>query len=301
LALIFFTAKMLTKLLNKTSNYISLVKFAHTLFALPFALIGFFTAVHQFPEKFSLWLFIEVLLCMVFARNAAMAFNRYADRVIDEQNPRTARREIPAKIIKAHSALLFVLLNSFLFILTTFFINSLVFYLSPVALIVILGYSYTKRFTWLAHLVLGLGLSLAPIGAYLAVTGHFDVYPILFSIIVLFWVSGFDIIYALQDEDFDKSLNLKSIPAFMGKKNALITSIFLHVVSATFVVVAGMMGEAGILFWVGALVFVVLLVYQHFLVKPHDISKVNLAFFTTNSIAGVIFSAGVILDLYIKL
>jgi len=292
---------MFKKIVTTTSNYISLVKFAHTLFALPFALIGFFIAVHQFPEKFTLWLFIEVLLCMVFARNAAMAFNRYADRKIDEKNPRTARREIPAKIIKADSALLFVLLNSFFFILTTYFINNLVFYLSPVALTVILGYSYTKRFTWLAHLVLGLGLSLAPIGAYLAVTGQFSLFPILFSIIVLFWVSGFDVIYALQDEDFDKSLNLKSIPAFMGKKNALITSVFLHLISAAFVVVAGLIGEAGILFWAGALVFVVLLVYQHFLVKPHDLSKVNLAFFTTNSFAGVIFSAAVILDLFIKM
>jgi 4-hydroxybenzoate polyprenyltransferase len=176
-----------------------------------------------------------------------------------------------------------------------------VFFLSPVALTVILGYSYTKRFTWLAHLVLGLGLSLAPIGAYLAVTGHFSLLPILFSIIVLFWVSGFDVIYALQDEDFDKSLNLKSIPAFMGKKNALLTSVILHLVSATFVVVAGILGQTGILFWAGASVFVVLLVYQHFLVKPHDLSKVNLAFFTTNSFAGVIFSAAVILDLFIKM
>jgi len=292
---------MFKKILTTTSNYISLVKFAHTLFALPFALIGFFIAVHQYPERFTLWLFLEVLLCMVFARNSAMAFNRYADRHFDAKNPRTAWREIPANVIKADSALVFVILNSCLFILTTYFINPLVFFLSPVALTVILGYSYTKRFTWLAHLVLGLGLSLAPIGAYLAVTGHFSLLPILFSIIVLFWVSGFDVIYALQDEDFDKSLNLKSIPAFMGKKNALLTSVILHLISATFVVVAGILGQTGILFWAGASVFVILLVYQHFLVKPHDLSKVNLAFFTTNSFAGVIFSTAVILDLFIKM
>ena len=292
---------MLKKLVNKTSNYISLVKFAHTLFALPFALIGFFIAIRQNPGSFTYWLFIEVLLCMVFARNAAMAFNRYADRRFDAQNPRTAWREIPAKVIKPNSALIFVILNGFLFILTTYFINPLVFYLSPVALLVILGYSFTKRFTWLAHLALGLGLSLSPIGAYLAVTGHFDVYPILFSIIVLFWVSGFDIIYALQDEEFDKSLKLKSIPAFMGKKNAWIASIILHIISASFVVIAGVIGHSGNLFWTGAFIFIILLVYQHFLVKPNDISKVNLAFFTTNSFASIIFSVGVILDLFIQI
>jgi len=289
---------MLKKVFARTSDYISLVKFAHTLFALPFALIGFFIAISRYPDRFTIWLFVGVLLCMVFARNAAMAFNRYADRRFDAQNPRTAWREIPAKVIRPYSALIFVVLNSFLFVLTTFFINPLVFYLSPVALTVILGYSFTKRFTWLAHLVLGLGLSLSPIGAYLAVTGHFSLLPVIFSIIVLFWVSGFDIIYALQDEEFDKSLKLKSIPAFMGKKNALITSIILHFISATFVIVAGVAGDVGILYWAGALIFVALLIYQHFLVKPGDISKVNLAFFTTNSFAGVIFSAAVILDLF---
>ena len=269
---------MLIKYLNKASKHISLVKFAHTLLALPFALIGFFIAISQNPGSFSLWIFIKVLLCMIFARNAAMAFNRYADRNIDAINPRIACRKIPAKIIRPNSALIFVVMNSLLFITTAYFINKLVFYLSPVALTVILGYSYAKRFTWLAHLFLGLGLSLAPIGAYLAVNGHFSLLPILFYIVVLFWVSGFDVIYALQDEDIDKTLNLKLIPAFMGRKNALFVSVILHVNSVFFVIIAGLMGNAGHFFWVGALIFSILLIYQHLLVKPNDISKVNIAF-----------------------
>jgi 4-hydroxybenzoate polyprenyltransferase len=290
---------MLNKLRNKSSNYLSLVKFAHTIFALPFALIGFSLAIHLSPGSFSWWLLVEVLLCMVFARNAAMAFNRYADREFDKMNPRTAVREIPAEVIMPKSALFFVILNSVLFIATTYFINPLVFYLSPVALLVVLGYSYTKRFTWLAHLILGLGLSLAPIGAYLAVSGRFDILPILYSCIVLFWVAGFDIIYAMQDEEFDKSQNLKSIPVFLGKRGALNFSSSIHSLSIVFIIMAGIIGDVGVLFWIGASTFIALLIYQHFLVKPNDLSKVNLAFFTTNGIASVVFAAFVMGDLFL--
>ncbi|OYT13936.1 MAG: 4-hydroxybenzoate octaprenyltransferase [Bacteroidetes bacterium 4572_114] len=290
---------MLKKLLKKSTNYLSLVKFAHTVFALPFALIGFSLAIYQMPGEFSVWLLLQVLLCMVFARNAAMAFNRYADRNIDKINPRTAIREIPAEVIKPKSALFFVVLNVVLFIGVTFFINRLVFYLSPIALVIVLGYSYTKRFTSLAHLVLGLGLSLSPIGAYLAVTGKFDVLPVIYSFIVLFWVAGFDIIYALQDEEFDKSQNLKSIPVFLGKNGALNFSSFLHTLTIVFVVVAGIIGNGQILYWTGAIIFVALLIYQHFLVKPTDLSKVDIAFFTTNGIASVVFAGFVIADLLV--
>ena len=236
---------------------------------------------------------------MVFARNAAMAFNRYADRDIDKKNPRTAVREIPSEVIKPKSALFFVILNSVLFVATTYFINPLVFYLSPVALLIVLGYSYAKRFTWLAHLILGLGLSLAPIGAYLAVTGRFDILPLLYSFIVLFWVAGFDIIYALQDEEFDKEQNLKSIPVFMGKKGALNFSSFLHTLTIALVIIAGILGDGKVLFWIGAVIFIALLIYQHFLVKPNDLSKVNLAFFTTNGIASVVFAGFVVGDMFL--
>lgn len=280
-------------------NYLSLVKFSHTIFALPFAIIGYFLAIHVTTSTFNARLFALVILCMVFARSAAMAFNRFIDRKFDEQNERTAIREIPAGIIKPKNALVFVIVNCILFITTTYFINSLCFYLSPVALAVIMGYSLTKRFTALCHLILGVGLSLAPIGAYLAVTGKFDWLPLFFSFSVLFWVSGFDIIYALQDEEFDKSKNLKSIPVRLGKKAALMLSNVLHLISASFIVYAGWYAGFGTWYWIGAGIFMGLLFYQHTLVKPTDLSKVNLAFATTNGIASVLFSVFVLIDLYL--
>lgn len=192
-------------------NYLSLVKFSHTVFALPFAVVGYFTAIEVNELSFDYILFGKVLLCMVFARNAAMAFNRYADRNFDKVNPRTFVREIPSGVISAKAALFFVIINAVLFVITTKFINEICFYLSPVAIIVILGYSMTKRFTALCHFILGVGLSLAPLGAFLAAAGYFNLVPILFSISILFWVGGFDIIYALQDDEFDKSQRLRSI------------------------------------------------------------------------------------------
>lgn len=289
---------MTTVTTNTTvGNYLSLVKFSHTIFALPFAVIGYFTAIHFTEAEFSLNLFLLVILCMVFARSAAMAFNRYIDRNIDVQNDRTAIREIPAGIVSPKSALVFVIINCVLFIATTYFINPLCFYLSPVALLVVLGYSFTKRFTALCHVVLGVGLSLAPIGAYLAVTGKFDWLPLFFSFAVLFWVSGFDIIYALQDEEFDKSKQLKSIPVVLGKKGALMLSNVFHVISALFIIYAGFYGHFTMWYWIGATVFTGLLIYQHTLVKPNDLSKVNLAFFTTNGIASVVFAVFVLIDM----
>jgi 4-hydroxybenzoate polyprenyltransferase len=286
---------------NKTvSNYLSLIKFSHTIFALPFAIIGYFLAIHFTEKTFDLKLFLLIILCMVFARSAAMAFNRYIDRKIDEQNIRTAVREIPAGAVKPQSALLFVIANCLLFVSTTYFINSICFYLSPVALAVVLGYSLTKRFTALCHVILGIGLSLAPIGAYLAVTGEFDWLPLFFSFAVLFWVSGFDIIYALQDEEFDKSKNLKSIPVWLGKKGALMLSNVFHIVSASFIIYAGFYAHFNNWYWVGTLVFIGLLIYQHTLVKPNDLSKVNIAFFTTNGIASVVFAVFVLVELFLS-
>ena len=228
--------------MSSIKKYLSLIKFSHSIFAMPFALIGFFLGMIRGNTQsnlndaiglgmdvsnFSYWQgisikFILVILCMIFARSAAMAFNRWLDKNFDANNPRTAIREIPAGIIKAGNALIFVIINCIAFIVCCWFINRLCFYLSFVALFVVLFYSYTKRFTALCHLVLGVGLGLAPIGAYIAVTGKFDVLPILFSFTVLFWVSGFDIIYALQDEEFDKANQLHSIPAAVGKKTTLL-------------------------------------------------------------------------------
>lgn len=296
-------------------NYLSLVKFSHTIFAMPFALIGFCLGILEgrsdwklstdlmsrmnnfffFSEMFGK--LILVILCMITARSAAMAFNRWLDKSFDAKNPRTAIREIPAGVISANSALLFVIFNCIAFVACTYFINNLCFFLSPVALFVILFYSYTKRFTALCHLVLGLGLSLAPIGAYLAVTGYFNLLPILFSFTVLFWVSGFDIIYALQDVEFDQSQNLYSIPAVLGKAKALHVSEALHLLSAAMVVAAGFAAKFGWLYWCGVGVFIGMLIYQHSVVKPNDLRRVNLAFMTANGIASIVFAVFVIADI----
>lgn len=296
-------ARSVAGLRTTVSNYLSLVKFSHTIFALPFAMLGFFLGtleVRQLPWT----LLLLVILCMVFARSAAMAFNRYLDRDIDARNPRTARREIPAGIIRDRSALVFVIANSALFILTTYFINPLCFALAPVALAVILGYSYTKRFTFLCHFVLGLGLSLAPVGAYLAVTGHFAWLPIIYGFVVLCWVTGFDIIYALQDEDFDRSLSLWSIPVRLGRRRALLVSTLIHVVCGLLVLLAAGLQASwhpqfNWLHWLAVVVFLALLTYQHLLVKPNDLSKVNLAFFTTNGLASLLFGFLVISDIFV--
>ena len=281
------------------NKYLSLVKFAHTVFAMPFALTGFFIATTKTDHTFSWQSFLLVILCMVFARSAAMAFNRYLDADIDRKNPRTVNREIPRGVITEKNALTFVIVNCLLFIGCTWFINLLCFILSPVALLVVLGYSYTKRFTALCHLVLGLGLSLAPVGAYLAVTGHFAVLPVLLSCLVLCWVSGFDIIYSLQDEDFDRSLALNSIPAWLGKAGALHFSEVLHLVAGVLAIIIGVYGGFHWLYAIGALVFIVMLISQHLLVKPNDLSRVNIAFMTTNGIASVVFAVFAIADMFI--
>ena len=287
--------------MSTVKNYLSLVKFSHTIFAMPFALIGFVLGIAALKNN-NIHLqtneviirFCLVLVCMVTARSAAMGFNRYLDRHFDQLNPRTAIREIPAGIIKAEKALGFVIVNALVFIIATYFINPICFYLSPVALFVILFYSYTKRFTYLCHLVLGIGLSLAPIGAYLAVTGSFDLLPLLFSFAVIFWVSGFDIIYALQDIDFDQSQSLYSIPSQWGLKQSLSISRVLHVLSASLVIAAYFVGGFHYLYLLGLLIFIGMLIYQQSIVKPYDLSKVNLAFMTANGIASIVFSVFVI-------
>lgn len=290
----------MTSRLSSVKSFFSLVRFSHTVFAMPFALIGFSIAVAEKDYSFSLRLLILVILCMVFARNAAMGFNRVADRKFDALNPRTKNREIPAGVIGTKAASAFVIINSLLFIITTALINRLTLYLSPVALIVILGYSLTKRITSLCHLFLGLGLSLAPIGAYIAVTGRFSLLPLLYSFVVLTWSGGFDIIYALQDDEFDRTNKLYSIPSFLGKKNALLVSVFLHSITFLFVVYAGIKGDGGWIFWSGAAIFTGLLLYQHLIVKHDDLSRVGLAFGTTNGIASFIFAVFTITDLIVR-
>lgn len=284
----------------KALSYLRLVKFAHTIFAMPFALIGFFLGTESSVSSFSWFLLILVMACMVFARNAAMSFNRYIDKEFDAENPRTSLREIPAKVLSARSVLIFTLVNSLLFIISTWFINPLCFYLSPLALFIVLGYSYTKRFTAFSHMVLGIGLALAPIGAYLAVTGLFAIQPILLGIAVFLWVSGFDIIYALQDTEFDRAKNLKSLPALLGKKKALIISMLLHLLSMTFLFVFGLVLHSAWLYWLGWSGFTLLLIRQHVVVRPNDLSRVNLAFFTLNGIASIFFAVFAIAEILVN-
>ena len=281
------------------TDYFSLVKISHTIFSLPFALIGFSIAVEENKQRLDFRLLLLILLCIFFARNAAMGFNRFVDREFDKKNPRTAFREMPKNIIRPYSALLFVVLNSFLFMGMAFFINRLCFYLSPVALLVILGYSFTKRFTFLSHLILGIGLALAPIGAYLAITASFSLLPVLFSLVVIFWVAGFDIIYSLQDFDFDKNEQLRSIPESFGKPAALFVSAIFHAITIGFVICAGIYGDFGLYYWIGASFFTLILIIEHLLVKPHDLSKVNMAFATMNGMASVIFAVFVMADIFL--
>ncbi len=283
-------------MLKKINNYLSLIRFSHTVFALPFACIGFILGVKN-VHALEFKLLGLMLLCMILARSAAMAFNRLIDRHFDKLNPRTREREIPAGVINPIAALLFTVISSLGFIGSCWFINPLCFYLSPIALLIILGYSYTKRFTSLCHLILGLGLSLAPVGAYLTVTEKFALVPILFSVAVLTWVSGFDILYALPDRDFDQGNRLHSIPVRWGNKGALQLSALLHFISFAFIIFCGLQGDFGIVYWIGSVLFGILLIYQHSIVKPHDLSRINLAFGTTNGIASIVFAAFTISDI----
>lgn len=282
-------------------KYFSLVKFAHTIFAMPFAMVGLFYGVreaglmHNFPTK----ILALVILCMIFARNAAMSFNRFADRKIDADNARTAGREIPAGIISPHAALCFVAVNCFLFCLTAWFINTITFALSPLALLIVLGYSYTKRFTALCHFVLGLGLSIAPTAAYLAVTGRFALAPALLSAVVLLWVGGFDILYALADEDFDKQKNLHSIPALVGRSRAMLLSTLVHSAAAILMLILSFVLQLGLLHAVGVCIFAGLLIYQHLIISPANLRRLNAAFFTVNGIASICYALFTILDIVI--
>lgn len=271
-------------------RFSELVKLSHTIFALPFALIGYTYAITSSSVSYEWLTLIQVLLCMVFARNTAMGFNRWADRDIDGANPRTANREIPSGVISARSALIFVVANALLFIGVSCTINPLTAILSPVALAVILFYSYCKRFTSMAHLVLGLGLSIAPVGAYIAVTGELTFTPCILAIVVLTWCSGFDIIYALQDRVFDRENGLHSIPSRFSIRGALNISIGLHIITAIslFWFVSAL--DAAPWIWVGVGLFTALLIAQHIVVTPTKVRNISIAFGTLNGIASCIFA-----------
>lgn len=284
---------------ESVSKYLRLVKFSHTIFAMPFALVAFAYALWSSDAEFSWWLLLQVVLCMVFARNVAMGFNRWADRDIDKDNPRTASREIPSGQISPRNALAFVIINALLFVATASTINLLTALLSPVALAVVMFYSYCKRFTSLAHLVLGLSLAIAPAGAYIAVTGTLTFAPCLLSLVVLTWTGGFDIIYALQDAAFDRERGLHSIPSRFSVATSLYTSIALHCVSVAALILFATYLPQGWLLWCGVGLFTAILVAEHILVTPTRQRSIGIAFGTLNGLASLTLALFVIANIII--
>lgn len=283
-------------MLKKFLEIFRMIKIEHTLFALPFALISVFFASNGKPQLKILGLCV---LAMVFARNSAMAFNRYIDAEIDKKNPRTKDRSIPAGKLTSAFVGLFVIFNVLFFFVTCFFINALSFYLSPLALFIVLFYSYTKRFTSYAHLVLGLGLAIAPAGGWIAVNNSLSLTPIFLSLAVFTWVSGFDILYSLQDETFDKESGLFSIPVKFGAKKSLIISRILHFFTIVFLIFFGYFAGANLIYYMGVLIGTILLGYEHSLVKYNDLSKLDAAFFTVNSYLSVILFVFTFFNFYI--
>ena len=286
-------------MIENISKYFRLVKFAHTIFAMPFALMAFTYALWSTDAEFSWRLLLQVVLCMVFARNVAMGFNRWADRDIDKENPRTANREIPSGAISPRKALAFIIVNAILFIITSSTINLLTALLSPVALAVIMFYSYCKRFTSLAHIVLGLSLSIAPAGAFIAVTGTLTWQVCLLSLLVLTWCGGFDIIYALQDAEFDRKRGLHSIPSRFSVATSLNISIALHCVSmAALIGFAWFLPQSWLLLC-GVALFSAILVAEHILVTPKKQRSIGIAFGTLNGLASLTLAAFVIANILI--
>lgn len=286
-------------IVKSIAKYLELVKFAHTIFAMPFALVAFTYALWNTEVEFSWWLLAQVVLCMVFARNVAMGFNRWADRKIDAKNPRTASREIPAGEISPRNAMIFIVANALLFVATACTINLLTAILSPVALAVIMFYSYCKRFTALAHIVLGLSLAIAPAGAYIAVTGTLDIVPCLLSLVVLTWCGGFDIIYALQDREYDRENGLHSIPSTFSVATSLYISIALHIVSVVALAAFALALPQSWLLWVGVGLFSAILVAEHILVTPTKQRSIGIAFGTLNGLASLTLAAFIIADILI--
>lgn len=276
---------------------LEMIKFSHTLFALPFALLAAVLAQRGLPP----WpVAVKILLAMVGARSAAMAHNRLADREIDAKNPRTASRALPSGVLSAGFVRAFLAASVALFLIAAASLNRLTLVLSPLALALLLLYAYTKRFTWLSHLVLGLCLALAPIGAWIAVRGSFGAIPLLLGLAVLLWTAGFDILYSLQDEEHDRQAGLKSLPARWGTRNALAVSVFLHAAMIPLLLVVWGLSGGGALFAAGILATAAALLYQHAIVKPADLSRINTAFFTANGFVSVVLAACGIADVLLR-
>ena len=287
--------------MGKIVDYLRLVKFSHTIFAMPFALLSFTSAwMLTEAEHNSLWLLLlQVVGCMVFARNVAMGFNRWADRFIDAENPRTAEREIPAGKVSPRGAVVFIVVNAVLFIALAATINPLCGYLSPVALAVVMFYSYCKRFTALAHLVLGISLGIAPVGANIAVTGAISLESIVLALVVMSWCAGFDIIYALQDADYDRKRGLHSIPSHFSARTSLIISALVHAASIAFLVWYASYQPQSWLLYLGCASFSLIVASEHYIVTPTRQRNIGIAFGTFNALASMSLAVCLIANLVI--
>ncbi len=281
----------------KSKQMLEMVRFEHTIFALPFALIGMLLASRETPGGFTVEMLGWILLAMVGARSAAMSFNRLADASLDAKNPRTKSRHIPAGILTRSQVVIFMLCSILLLEISALELNPLCFALSPIALFAILGYSYTKRFTSLCHLFLGFATGIAPIGAWVAVKASLSLVPLLLGLVVLFWIGGFDIIYALQDYEHDlKEVSMHSLPKKVGKRNALIISRIMHTCMISLLIAIGLLAHLHILYFIGLVIVSSLIIWEQSLVKPDDISRVNLAFFTLNGWVSITLLFFVIID-----
>jgi 4-hydroxybenzoate polyprenyltransferase len=287
----------LRKLVDKIAIILDMIKFPHTVFALPFAIMSAFLAAGGMPSLRQLF---WILMCMVGARSAAMSFNRIVDARYDALNPRTAQRPIPAEKITILETAAFLIFMIGLFVFSAYQLNRLAFLLSPVALVIILGYSYTKRFTSSSHFLLGLSLAIAPVGAWIAIRASVSLLPLLLGLAVLLWTAGFDIIYACQDVEFDKHVGLKSLPEHIGMPAALIVSAGLHAAMVAVLGIVMMTAHLGMPFLLGIILVTILLVYEHFIVKPNDLSRVNTAFFNINGAVSILLMALAIMDIFFR-
>ena len=278
------------------SEFFEMIKFEHTIFALPFAFVSLLLATRGHLSKS---LIFWVVTAMVGARTGAMGFNRIIDAEFDRQNPRTANRAIPAGRISRRFALLISVIAFALFVLSAAMLNRVCLMASPLAILILIGYSYTKRYTPYSHLILGFAISGAPLGAWLAATGTLSWTALILSVAVLCWIAGFDILYSLQDVDFDRQAGLHSIPEAVGIPSALWVSRFLHLLCLLFLAVLTKFTDAGLFYKVGVSIVAILLIYEHTLISPGDLSHINTAFFTMNGLISMIFLAFVAADIYI--
>ena len=290
-------SSLVSRGVSKVGTILEMIKFEHTIFAMPFALTSMMLAADGMPK---LSTFGWIILAMVGARSSAMAFNRIADAHLDKLNPRTASRAIPRGILNLAEVWLFTIVAAGLFVFASWRLNALAFVLSPVALVVILGYSLTKRFTNMSHLVLGLALGIAPTGAWIAVTGRFDLAPIILSAAVMFWTAGFDIIYALQDLEFDAKMGLFSIPKALGPARGLLVSRLFHALTVLLIAAYGLALGLGPVYFAGVAFVACLLAYEQSLVRPSDLNKVNMAFFNTNGLVSIGFFFFAFVDLLMR-